>query len=171
MTHLPNPLDRDAYRPGQADVVILDQQTVVERQTVVDATAGSHRIFLEDAEGRCGLAGIKDRCPTIRRVNEASRQRGRAGHPLQEVERGALGGQQGRGESRDANHGLTRLAPVTVLAQPRHLGMGIELAERLEGHLDSGEHPGRLDHHLPDRPLLARHRRVGRHIAPAHILR
>ena len=49
---------RDAA--GDGDVVVLDEHRVVEAEAVIGAAAASHRVFLEGAQQRRGLARVAD---------------------------------------------------------------------------------------------------------------
>jgi len=48
----------DAARDG--DVVVLDEDRVVEAEAVIGAAAAAHRVFLEGAQQRRGLARVAD---------------------------------------------------------------------------------------------------------------
>ena len=75
------------------------------------AAAGAHRILLQRAQRRRGLARVEDRDLPAGRVDEAPRQRRDAGQPLQEIERGSFGRQhRGRraADLRDDGAGLAR---------------------------------------------------------------
>ena len=81
---------------------------------MIDAAAGAHGVLLERAHQRCGLARIEDRDAARRRVDELAGQRGNAGHPLHEVERRALGGEQRRGTTVNLGDLHSGLAPRAV---------------------------------------------------------
>ena len=45
---------------GDRDVIVLDQDRVIEPEAMVEAAAAAHRIFLQRAQARRGLAGAAD---------------------------------------------------------------------------------------------------------------
>src|SRR5574338_1569913 len=121
---------------GRDDVVLLDQHTVIETDTVVDAATDGHRVFLSQAKTRQGLAGIHDMCAGAGHgVHKAARHRGRAGKELEEVEGRPLGGQQGPGTGHHVAQGLTGLDQVPILDVPQHRGGGVQ---GLEGGVEPG---------------------------------
>ena len=69
-----HPRDRLGDAAGQADVVVLDQDAVVERRAVVGAAAGAHGVLLERAQRRRRLARVEDgdACRRRRRRTAAS---------------------------------------------------------------------------------------------------
>ena len=85
---------RDAAR--DCDVVVLDQNRVVETEAVIEAAAATHRIFLQRAQPRRGLAGAANPRACVSDQLYEGRRLGRdAGQVAEEIERGALGGEQG----------------------------------------------------------------------------
>src|SRR5512133_3170265 len=84
-------LDGDADRAGDAQVVVLDQNPVVEREPVVFSASAAHRIFLERAQSGRRLARIEDlRTGVGHRLDVASREGGDARQTAEQVERQAL---------------------------------------------------------------------------------
>ena len=56
-----HPLERHRDAAGEADVVVLDEDAVVQAAAMVAAAAGADGVLLERAQRRRGLAGIEDR--------------------------------------------------------------------------------------------------------------
>ena len=73
-------------------VIVLEHDAIVEPQPVVHAPAAANRVLLEHAQPRRGLAGVENLHPVRPDLlHKGARQGGDARHPLQEVERRALG--------------------------------------------------------------------------------
>ena len=53
-------LQHGADAAGDRDVVVLDQDGVVEAEAVIEAAAAAHRVFLQRAQPRRGLARAAD---------------------------------------------------------------------------------------------------------------
>ena len=73
-----HPRHRRLDAAGQPDVVVLDQNAVVEPHAVIDGAAGAHRVLLERAQQRRGLARVEHDDAPARGVDELARQRGDA---------------------------------------------------------------------------------------------
>jgi len=96
-------------------VVVLPQHRLSQRAAVRDAAPYNHRVTLEGAQARCGLAGVGD--PRLRpghRLDRPARQRGDAREPLQEVERDALPGEQRAGRRPHAREHRPRGHPLAI---------------------------------------------------------
>ena len=88
--------DRRGHRAGHADVVFLEHHRVVQAEAVVAAAAGAHRVLLRQAQAGQGLAGIQDHgAGAAHRFDMGGGGGGGARQGLQEVERAALGADQG----------------------------------------------------------------------------
>ena len=125
----------------QPDVVVLDQDAVVQPAAMIDAAAGAHGVLLERAQQRRRLARVEDDDAPAGGIDELPRQRGDAGEPLQEVERRALGRQQRRRVARDTRRRRCPARHALAVAVPDRDGDArIELAERLAGDVEAGEH-------------------------------
>ena len=73
---------RDAA--GEADVVVLDQDAVVQAAAMIDAAAGTHGVLLQRAQRRRRLARVEHGDASVGRVDELARQR-------RDARRGAAG--------------------------------------------------------------------------------
>ncbi len=138
---------RDAA--GEAQVVVLDQDRVVEPDAVVRAAAAADGVLLERAQAGRRLARVEDRrAGALDRVDVAARQRRDAAEAAEQVERSALAGE----------HGARR--PSTARAAPgRRAGaVGDERLER--------ETPGRARGRRRARHRARRRRRAPRAGAP-----
>ena len=157
-----HPRHRVHHTAGEADVVVLDQNAVVQAEAMVAAAAGAHGVLLQRAQQRCRLARVEDRDASRRGIDELPRQRGDAGQPLHEVERGAFRRQQRRGMPANlGDHGarLTQRAPSRVTDAD---GDGrIELPERFRGDVEPGDDAARFGQEHGAR-LLRRDRRSPR---------
>ena len=89
-------LERRADAARRVDVVVFDQVHVVERESVVFASAGSHGMSLERSPERGGLAGVDH--PDVafgmaEHVDVVSSEGGYAREALEKIEHEPLGGQ------------------------------------------------------------------------------
>ena len=89
-------LQRFLYSAGDLDVVVLDEDGVVQAETVVRAAADADGVLVEEAQARRGLARV-DELRAVRRGDgrELVRARRDARHVLQKVQREALARQHG----------------------------------------------------------------------------
>ena len=92
--------ERREYSAGGLDVVVLDQHGVIEAETVVDAAACAHGVFVQQPQPRRGLAGI-GKAGTIRTGDGGKRMGagGDAGKMLKQIQREAFAGQDGAGRA------------------------------------------------------------------------
>ena len=113
-----------------------DQDAVVEADTVVDSAARQHRVLLCQTQAGQGLAGVDNAgFGAGDRIDIASRHRRGAGQKLEEIERRALGGQQGpRAGDHVAQH-LAGFDPIAILGVPQYGARGFH---RREGRLEPG---------------------------------
>ena len=89
-----------------AAITWLSLISAASRQThpVVDPAAAAHGVLLQGPQQRHGLAGVADdRAGALDRVDPAPGQRGDAGQVAEQVQRGALGGEQLPGLAADAH--------------------------------------------------------------------
>ena len=84
-----------ATPPAASDVVVLDQRGVGQRHAVVHAAAAAHGVLLQRAQARASSCGCRGLGAGARDgVDPARGQRRDARQVAEQVERGALGGQQ-----------------------------------------------------------------------------
>ena len=125
------------------DVVVLDQRHVRERGPVVDAAAAAHGVLLQRAEARGRLAGVPD--PGVRageRVDPAGGGGRDAREVAEEVQRGALGGEQRRHRAVHREQYVVPGDPVAVGGLPLHLhGRTDHVPEDHLGDREPGDHP------------------------------
>ena len=115
------------------EVVVLDEDAVEEAHAVVVAAAAADGVLLQQPPARHRLARVEH--PALQagdRIDVAAGLRGDAAEVLEEVERGALAGQDGAHRAGDAGQAAARLHGVAV-AQER-----LELQARIEGGEDQG---------------------------------
>ncbi len=83
---------RGADAAGDRDMIVLDQHRVVEAEAVIEAAAAAHRIFLQGAQPRRGLAGADQAgVGAFQLVDQRSCRGGDAGQMAGEIQRGAFG--------------------------------------------------------------------------------
>ncbi len=124
---------RDGLGDAEAgEVVVLEHHPVREVAAVVPAAAGPHRRLLERAQAGRRLAGVPDRGPRRGGVDEAAGEGGDAGEVAEEVQRGALGGEDRRQRAGDA---CRRACPARRRRRrrppTRRSTAGVELGEGL----------------------------------------
>ena len=125
----------DAVRvAGDGEVVVLGEHLVEEAEAVVGGAACAHGEALELAEPGRGLARVEDRgAGAFDGIDEPARERGDAGQALEEVEGGALGGEQrSRGASR-CERGVAGGEFVAVIFERGDFDVGGNLAEDFGG--------------------------------------
>ena len=161
--------------PASAAVVLLDQDEVVQAGAVVHAAAVGDRALLEAAQAGRRLARVeqlsRSRRPSAIARTTCAVAVATPGEPAEEVERGALGGQQRAGGALDAQHRRRRLAPLALRAEPLDRRVRVEPEEHRLGDVEPRDHARRL---LRDRGDAARGRVDGRldgHVAGADVLR
>ncbi len=140
---------RDALRLGQHfghsasgdDVVFLDQDAVVEADAVVGAAADADRVFLCQPQAGQGLAGVDDLgAGAGHGVDIAAGEGGGAREQLQEVERGAFGGEQRARAGDDVAEGLAGLDTIAILGMPEDGGGRVERLERRVEPVGAAQH-------------------------------
>src|SRR5688500_15860058 len=96
-------MDGSGDASARADVVVLDEDGVIEAGAVVVAAADAHGVLLEDAMAGCGLAGVEDDCVcTLDGLSGTAAHSGYTREALEEVESGALAGENNVGRAGDA---------------------------------------------------------------------
>ena len=158
---------------AESDVVVLDQDRVGEIRAMVRAAAAGDGELVEPPQARRGLARVEDLdARALDRRDVPAGGGGDARHPLQQVERGALGGQDRAGRALDPGDRARRVRNALAFAdQHLHLGGRVEPAHDLVGHRQAA-HDSRLAHDdVGDRRQLGRHGRLGRGVAAAGVLR
>ena len=111
----PRLLERRLHAAGDRDVVVLDQHRVVEAEAVIEAAAAAHRVFLERAQPRRGLAGAADACLGVADLRHVSGgERGHAREAAEEIQRRALGRKDRRGGTFDLGEQRSRRDLVAV---------------------------------------------------------
>ena len=115
-------------------MVVLDQCGVRQRQPVVAAATGAHRVLLQGPQAGGGLAGVAYDGPgALDGVGPAAGQRGDPGQVTQQVQRAALGGQQGTDLAAGRQDRLADLDPATVGGRGQ-----LDVADDIQ---DSHRHP------------------------------
>ena len=151
-------------------MVLLDQDGVVQTGAMIGAAAGRDGGLLERAQPGCRLACVENprACP-FDRLDALGGQRGDAGQPLEEVERGSLSGQDRPRGSLDPHHGAT-LTPPAFLSKTLDRQARVKLVKRVGREIDP-EHDsgGLLRDHGPG-PGALRHRRRSRDVPVADVL-
>ena len=54
--------DRRRYAAGNCNVIVLDQDSVVEAETMIGSASCTHRIFLNRSQAGCRFPGADDAC-------------------------------------------------------------------------------------------------------------
>src|SRR5262249_31768623 len=139
---------RPLYRRGDAaaetQVVVLDQHGVVEAETVVRPAAGAHGQLLESTEAGWRLARVEDdRTRSRDGIDLARGQRRDPGEPAEQVERGALTGEERAGAAGDPGH--LALDRVAVAGDRLEVDTRVELAEHGLDELETAEDASFLD--------------------------
>ncbi|HUF08230.1 MAG TPA: hypothetical protein VMO47_02840, partial [Rhodothermales bacterium] len=144
LRHVPrtDALDRGVDRPGAVDVVVLDQEHVVEAVAVVPSTPGGHGVLVEMAETGRGLAGVVD--PGLRPpygVDVSARRGGDARGALEEVQRGALAGEQRHDRRAGLGDDPAGLDRRPLLHEPVEPARIVELGKGDRREVEPGDHP------------------------------
>ena len=102
--------DCGRHAAGNRHVVVLDQDGVVQAGAVVGAAAAGHGVLVQRAQAGGRLARVQQlHAGSGHQVGVAPCRRGDAGHPLQQVERGALPCQQRPHRRVQPGHHLRRV--------------------------------------------------------------
>ena len=106
---------------AEPQVVVLDQDAVVQAEAMVRAAAAAHGELLQRAQARRRLARVEDRrAGAGDGVDVPARQRRDTGQPPEQVQRGALAGQQrARSRRRARPRRASRLRRTRAARTPR----------------------------------------------------
>ena len=155
------------------DVVFLDQHRVIEADAVVGAAAGAHRIFLRQTQTRQRLARVDNLRPVVGHalngLNIVGGFRGDGAEQLQEVEGGALGGQQRARRAFNFQHHLIGRAGLAFGHAPGQAHVRIELLQRGLGPGRATDHGGFARQHLGPGTAIRVNQTRGE-VARAHVL-
>ncbi len=133
-----------SHPAAQRGVVLLHQHRVEETGAVALAAARHHGLLLEGPQAWRGLARVQDSRPgPLDRPHVPCRHRGDARKPAEQVQGGALGGEDPRRAALRAQH-RPALAPLALRRQPFQHDVGIGLAKGLLGRFEPEDHTGRL---------------------------
>ena len=139
----PRALQHRCDAAGDRDVVVLDQDRIVEPEAVIEAAAAAHGIFLERAQARRGLAGAAD--AQLRAGGMAhiiGGERGDAGQPADEIQRGALAGQHRARRARNRQHVHAGGDGRAVAIMRLDVDIRRQLLKRRNRQRQSGDHAG-----------------------------
>jgi len=126
-------------------VVVLDQEAVVQAETMVDAAAATHGVFLQRAQAGDGLARVEDfALRTGDGIDETARLRGHARQLLEEVQRAALRRENRPGRAADFEHGVAGLERRAVLLERGEYERRILFAKNQLRHGHAGQGAGFL---------------------------
>ena len=132
---------RDARR-RPSHVVLLHEHAVEEPEAVVHRSAGEDRVLLEHAQPGRGLPGVEDvDAGPFDRLHEGAGHGGDPGEVLEEIERHALGGENGARGSLERGERRVERDRASIGARPRDLHLRIQLAEGQHGDAAPGEDP------------------------------
>ena len=116
------------------------------------------------------LARVEDaRAGAAHGVDVAGGRRRHAGEAAEEVQRGALAGEQRGGRALDVEY-RAALAPVPLVGQARAGDLGVEGGEDALGGLQAEDDPGLLLRDAGPRAGAGGHRRAGRDVARTDVL-
>src|SRR5579884_265471 len=108
MGSLADRIERRADPAGRLNVVVLDEDAVEQTEPVVPAAAAANRVLVEEAQARSGLACVHDGGVCARyHIDKPAGHGGNAAHPLQEIERNSLTGEDGSRAPADSAQRLT----------------------------------------------------------------
>ena len=165
------PQDRRAHASRRRDMVILDQHAIIQPGAMVAPAAHAHRVLLQRAQPRRRLARIHDLRPCIpHRRDTARRQRGDAGEPPQEVERGPLGRQQRARLARDLRQRRASLHRVAIRHERLERALGSSCGEDARAIGSPATTPASRATIRAVALHPRRDRRLGRHVAAPDVL-
>ena len=159
-------------RAAGRDVVVLDQDRVIEAEAVIDPAAATHRVFLQRAQAGRGLAGIDDpRARAFHGVHIGPGQGGDARQTAHQVQRHALGAQQGASIGVDPGEPGPGADLSAVLGHRLEVGGGVELQDRQTGAGEAADNAGLAAGEHGAQARVRRHAGLRGHIArPAQVL-
>ena len=107
---------------------------------MVVPAADAHRVLLQDAQARRGLAGVQQAgVRALQGGGHLPRAGGDAAHALQEVQRHALAGEQHADVAPHAAQELAAAHRVPVLAEEGHLRPLVQQGEHAREHVQPGD--------------------------------
>src|SRR3989338_4264475 len=154
----------------RSKMVRLDQNSLSEVGTVVPPSPGAHCVLLESAQPWEGLTGVEDaRAGGPGALDVAVRERGDAAERAQEVERGALGGEDGASSALNGKNRVATLHAGAILAFEHTAQRTIKRLKAAHSHGPAGENARSLgdDRGAPPHPW--RGDPLGGEIAPRRI--
>ena len=151
-------------------MVVLDQHEVAQRAPVVHAAAGPHRGLLQRPQPGGRLAGVPDAGPAVGRPHEPPGEGGHARQVAQEVQRGALGGEDRGQRPVDPAQHLAGPDLGAVVGGPVQLGRRVDLAEGLAHAAAAGDHALLAGHEGGPGPGPFRHQAGGEVAQRADVL-
>ena len=152
-------------------MVILHQHAVVEAEAMVGAAAAAHGKLLEDAQAGGRLARIQDHAIIgLDRLDELVGERGGAAHALDEVERGALGSQDGAGAAGKAGQDAAGGGQGTIGDEDLVGEGGVEHLQDVERHVEPGHAAGLAGLDFAGGQHVGPHEGEGGGVARANIL-
>jgi hypothetical protein len=153
-------------------VILLHQHGVEQAKAVVGPTAGGHRLLLKRPQPRRRLARVEHACSgAVELAGGARRERRDPRQPPEEVQGGALSGEQRTRLAADHEHDAPGFAPAGLHTLLLDDDLRIEGAEGFDRSREAVDHAVLL---LRDRGAgerARRHRRLARHVSRADVLR
>ncbi len=135
--------ERGLHAAGDGDVIILDQHRVIEAEAVIVPAAAAHRVFLERAETRRGLARTNDaRLGAADLGDIGGGERRHAGETAEEIQRRALGGKDRRGGTFDFGEQRSGRDLVAVAVAGAEGDLRIEHQESAARAFEAGDGAG-----------------------------
>ncbi len=115
-------------------VIVFDHDGVVEPEAMIDAAAGEHGLFFDQAPARRGFARVPDFDGIrLHRLYVAGGHGGDTGEALEEVQCGALGGEDGAGATFDLDQGIASLEGLAIGEQRPDAKAGIDFTKHRFG--------------------------------------
>ena len=143
----PRALQHGDDAAGDRDVIVLDQDRIIEPETVVEPAAAAHGIFLQRAQAGRGLAGTAD--PHFGAGGVADiigGEGGDTGKPADKIQRGALAGQHGARRARNRQDLHARGDHGTVAKMSLDADVGRQFLKHRNRQRQSGDHAGLSRH-------------------------
>lgn len=115
-------------------VIVFDHDSVIEPETMIDGAASEHGLFFDQAPAGRGFARVPDfDWVGFDRFDIASGHGGDAGEALEEVQRGALGGEDGAGATFDFDEGIAWLEGLAIGEQRPDAQAGVDFTKHRLG--------------------------------------
>src|SRR5262249_29453782 len=164
--------ERRADAARDAEVVLLDEHAVVEAGTMVAASTAAHGVLLEGTEAGGGLAGVEDGGGgAVRQLDEASRERGDAAEPGEQIERDTLAAEDRAGRPLHHCEDGGDIGDRGSFVDFRlDLDRRVERAKDRGGDRYAAHHAGLLEQQLGMAARVFGHEREGRGVAGAEVL-